>query len=69
MIAVDANPLIDAVNRDTSPETLTLGLVGRCVVWDHDRGLAMDIAACRPEDHDFGRFPGVRHVNPLRESA
>ena len=20
-------------------------------------------------DHDFGRFPGVRHVNPLRDSA
>jgi hypothetical protein len=50
MILVDANLLIYAVNRDAHDRAR--GWLEKCVVRNHDRGLAMAIAACLPEYHD-----------------
>ena len=50
MILVDANLLIHAVNCDAHDRAR--GWLENCVVRNHDRGLAMAIAACLPEDHD-----------------
>lgn len=75
MILLDANLLAYAVDADSPrhrtgrhwlEETRTTGVAGNLTSDAHLAALAIEQGApIYSTDRDFGRFPGVEHIDPL----